>query len=324
MTGRRKFLVAGALGHIGSRLVRAMAEHYPGCDVTMVDDLSTQRFPSLFDLPKSASYRFVEAAIADLDLGPLVAGCDAVIQLAALTDAAGSFARREMVEQNNYGATDRIAVACADAGVPMFYPSSTSVYGPQSNVVDEDCGPEDLRPQSPYAETKLKEEDRIRELVRTHGLKAVVARLGTIFGVSPGMRFHTAVNKFCWQAATGQDLTVWRSAYEQKRPYLDLEDACRAIMYFIDTRLWDGRTYNIVTSNHTVRGVIDCIRSRVPDLSLKFVDVPIMNQLSYEVRNKQLDALEFGFAGDLDRGIATTLSLLGIRSGESRPRSIKR
>ena len=34
------------------------------------------------------------------------------------------------------------------------------------------------------------------------------------------MRFHTAVNKSCWQAVMGQPLTVWETAYGQKRTYL--------------------------------------------------------------------------------------------------------
>ena len=78
----------------------------------------------------------------------------------------------------------------------MIHLSSTSVYGTQKKMVDEDCPEEDLKPQSPYAATKLKEERLISKLVKEKSLKAVTFRFGTIFGVSPGMRFHTAVNKF--------------------------------------------------------------------------------------------------------------------------------
>ena len=30
------------------------------------------------------------------------------------------------------------------------------------------------------------------------------------------MRFHTAINKFCWQAVLGQPLTVWTTAKNQQ------------------------------------------------------------------------------------------------------------
>ena len=64
---------------------------------------------------------------------------------------------------------------------------------------------DELKPQSPYATTKLKEEDLVQTLAK-HGLRAVVFRFGTIFGASTGMRYHTAINKFCWQAVMEQPL----------------------------------------------------------------------------------------------------------------------
>src|ERR1019366_5534152 len=130
--------------------------------------------------------------------------------------------------------------------------SSTSVYGSQAAVVSEDCSEDELKPQSPYAETKLREERLIASLTAGNRLRAISCRLGTIFGASPGMRFHTAVNKFCWQAVMGQPLSVWRTAYNQKRPYLDLSDAVRTIAFIIKKDLFDGRVYNVLTLNATV------------------------------------------------------------------------
>ena len=62
----------------------------------------------------------------------------------------------------------------------------------------------------------------------------IILRFGTIFGISPGMRFHTAVNKFCFQASIGEPLTVWRTAYDQMRPYLYLNDAMKAFRLIIN------------------------------------------------------------------------------------------
>ena len=86
--------------------------------------------------------------------------------------------------------------------------SSTSVYGKQSSIVDENCKLDQLQPQSPYAEVKLKEEQLVRKLLKANKIKAVVCRFGTIYGISSGMRFHTAVNKFCWQACLNEPLTI--------------------------------------------------------------------------------------------------------------------
>lgn len=304
-----RIVVTGALGHIGSRLIRALPDALRDVEVIMLDDLSTQRFPSLFDLPAGARYRFVECDVTKAELDSHIAGADAVIHLAALTDAAGSFGRRDEVERVNFTATERVAAACLKHSVPMIAPSSTSVYGTQKSVVDEDCSAEDLKPQSPYAETKIREERHLTALAR-QGLRVVVLRLGTIFGTSPGMRFHTAINKFCWQAVMGTPLTVWKTAYDQRRPYLDLSDAVAAIAFFIKQGRFDGRIYNVVTENASVRTVVDRIRTFVPDLTVSFVDQAIMNQLSYDVANTRLDELGFKMSGNMERGIANTTALL--------------
>ena len=53
-------------------------------------------------------------------------------------------------------------------------------------------------------------------------VKTKTLRLGSICGTSPGMRFHAAISKFCYQASIGQPLTVWETALKQKRPFLSL------------------------------------------------------------------------------------------------------
>ena len=279
-------------------------------EIIMIDNMMTQRFPSLFNLPPMGKYRFIEGDVTKMDLDIVFSGASVVIHLAAITDAAGSFDRAEELEENNYQSTVKVANACAKNGASLIALSSTSVYGTQNEVVDEDCSKEELQPQSPYAVTKLKEEKLISKLSKENGLRAIHCRFGTIFGVSPGMRFHTAVNKFCWQAVMGQPITVWNTAYDQKRPYLDLFDASRAIVFIIENNIFDGRIYNVLTQNSTVRQVVDTIQEFVPNLEVEFVDNNIMNQLSYEVSCDRFKSQGFTFSGDLRRGIGETISLL--------------
>lgn len=304
-----KIVVTGALGHIGSRLIRELPVSFPDAALIMIDNMMTQRYCSLFDLPRKGNFKFVESDMTQVDLAPLLEGAHVVIHLAAITDAAGSFDRAAQVEQNNFSATRLIAEACADLGVRLVTLSTTSVYGTQKELVDEECSEEDLRPQSPYAKTKLQEERFVQQLVREKGLKASICRFGTIFGVSPGIRFHTAVNRFCWQAALGQPITVWRTAYDQKRPYLDLGDACGAIGHILRKDLFDGRVYNVLTLNATVRQIVEIIQRFIPDLSVRFVDSPIMNQLSYEVSDSRFRATGFTPKGNLERSIHEELEL---------------
>lgn len=305
-----KIVVTGAIGHIGSYVVRDLAHQFPGAEIVMIDNMSTQRFPSLFNLPATGRYRFLEANVTSMDLRPLLQNAHVVIHLAAITDAAGSFDKAAQLEANNYAATLKVAEACSETGARLIALSSTSVYGTQNAVVSEDCSPEELNPQSPYASTKLKEESLVTGLCVDKGLRGISCRFGTIFGASPGMRFHTAVNKFCWQAVMGQPITVWSTAYDQKRPYLDLFDASRAMSFIIRNDLFDGRIYNVLTQNATVRQIVDTIREFVPELEVTFVDNRIMNQLSYEVSCERFTSQGFTFAGDLCRGIGETIALL--------------
>ena len=305
-----KIIVTGAAGHIGSYIIRDFSSQFPGAEIILIDNMMTQRYSSLFNLPALGRYRFVEADITRIDLRPLLKNADVLIHLAAITDAAGSFNKADQLEANNFQATVKVAEACSDTGTRLIALSSTSVYGTQNAIVTEDCTPDELKPQSPYASTKIMEEKFVSQLTSNSGLKAISCRFGTIFGASPGMRFHTAVNKFCWQAAMGQPITVWSTAYDQKRPYLDLYDASRAIAFIIRNDIFDGLTYNILTHNITVRQVVDTIREFVPDLQVSFVDSKIMNQLSYEVSCEKFVSKGFTFAGDLRRGIGETFGLL--------------
>ena len=141
-------------------------------------------------------------------------------------------------------------------------------------------------------------------------MKAVILRFGTIYGTSKGMRFHTAVNKFCFQASANQPISIWKTAYNQKRPYLDINDAIRALIFVINKKLFNGEVYNILTANHTVEEVVSKIRKYKKNIKLEFVNSKIMNQLSYEVSNTKFKKKGFIFKGDLQKSINKTLDLL--------------
>jgi len=305
-----KIVITGAMGHIGSYLIRNLANQFTSPEIIMIDNLMTQRFPALFNLPKSATYRFIEGDITKLDLNLIFKDIDVVIHLAAITDAAGSFGNAEEVEHNNYLSTVKVADACAETNSALIALSSTSVYGTQDLEVDENCSEDQLQPQSPYAKTKIKEENYVLKLHKSKGLKSIHCRFGTIYGSSPGMRFHTAVNKFCWQAVMGQPITVWKTAYDQFRPYLDLQDASAAIVFIIKNDLFDGRIYNVLSDNLTVRQVVETIQEYVPKLEIEFVENEIMNQLSYKVLDQRFKSEGFIGSGNLNRGISETINLL--------------
>ena len=50
---RMKIVVTGALGHIGSALIRQLPLHFPAAEIVMLDNMMTQRYASLSIFPRS-------------------------------------------------------------------------------------------------------------------------------------------------------------------------------------------------------------------------------------------------------------------------------
>ena len=306
-----KVVVTGALGHIGSKLIREIPKRFPEVEVVLLDNFLTQRYCSLFNLP-NYNYKFLEIDILKNDLEYIFTDSDVVIHLAAITDAASSFNKKELVESVNLNGTEKVALVCAKLGIPLICPSTTSVYGTQNKVVDESCPESELNPQSPYAESKLLMEKMLKRLGEEKGLNFIIFRFGTIFGASPGMRFHTAVNKFIWQACMELPITVWKTAMYQKRPYLDINDACRSIEFVIDKNNFDNEIFNVLTINATVDDIILSIKKYIPSITVEFVDSPIMNQLSYCVSFEKFCSKGFKFIGNLDKRVKETIQMLDL------------
>jgi len=304
-------LITGALGHIGSRLSRELSEKCPEIKLYLIDNLSTQRYFSLFNHPHTDRVQFLFGDILDSKLYEKIPSVDVVLHLAALTDAESSFKEPKRVEEINVGGTRLISDFCIKHSIPLIYFSTTSVYGSSLKLVTEDALEKDLNPQSPYATTKLNGEKMIQELGNS-GLNYLILRMGTIFGFSPGMRFHTVVNKFCWESSLGLPLSVWKTAYLQKRPYLYLGDAIQAVLFLLNRGIYDLETYNVLTLNTTVQNIVETIQEFLPETQINTVDSLAMNQLSYEVSDQKFKELGFKSAGNLRDGIKEVLDQLKI------------
>ncbi len=113
----------------------------------------------------------------------------------------------------------------------------------------------------------------------------------------------------------GQPVTVWRTALHQKRPYLTLDDAMRALMFIIKNNLFDQRVYNVLTANLTVNDIVGFIKQHIPQHDIEYVDSEIMNQLSYEVSNRRFSKQGFEFTGSIEKSIEETIRLLGTAGG---------
>lgn len=101
-----------------------------------------------------------------------------------------------------------------------------------------------------------------------------------------------------------------KTAWEQRRPYLDIEDAVAAICFIIKNNHFYNEIYNIVTVNAAVKDIVEEIEKNLADVQVEFVKSKIMNNLSYDVSCEKIKALGFVPGGSLERGVKDTVELL--------------
>lgn len=299
-----KIIISGSFGHIGSYLIERIQNDKKFESITLIDNFQTQRFTSYLKLKKN-KFKLIDQSINDFNFNDLNENYDLFIHLAAITNAAESFKIKKLIHKNNFGGTKKVVDFCKKKKIPLIFPSSTSVYGKKFSIINSTNNMNNLFAQSPYAKTKINEEKYIKKNLK----KFIILRLGTIVGVSEGMRFHTAVNKFCYQASLNKPLTIWKKFYHKKRPYLTLNDFYKCFNFIIKNKHFSNETLDVVTKNYTVKEIISFIEN-FKKTKKKFVNTEILNQNSYEVISDKLLKLGIKFDKDIKKDIYKTLKLL--------------
>jgi nucleoside-diphosphate-sugar epimerase len=202
-------LVTGHHGYIGSVLAPLLQE--AGHDVTGLD---TAYYRGCDFGPEVGAVPSIVADVRDVKPEQL-AGFDAVVHLAALSnDPLGDFAP-ELTFDINLEGTLIVARAAQEAGVRRFvFASSCSMYGASDTdaLLDESAP---LRPLTPYAESKVRAEEALAEMA-SRDFAVVSMRNATVYGSSPRLRLDIVLNNLAgWAHTTGRirllsDGSSWR------------------------------------------------------------------------------------------------------------------
>ena len=306
-----KILITGGLGHIGSYLLENIDKIKFIKKIYIIDNLSTNRYCSLFNLPKTNKKIYFYQN--DLSLKNALKNfkkVDVVLNLASLTDAESSLKIKNKIYRNNLGIFDNILRYCKKNSSKLIHISSTSVYGEQRGLVDENC--EKLKPKSPYAEIKVKEEN----ILKKNKIRFVSYRFGTISGVSKGMRFHTAINKFCLYSVLGKPLPIWKSMMNKPRPYLSLRDAFKVIKFTIENNFFNNETFNILSENLTLKKIIGYFKKYKKTIKIKYEKSKLVNQYSYRVSNEKFTRKALLLKSNIYHDIKFTLKMFRNISNE--------
>ena len=300
-------LITGCCGHIGSHLVDNVHKIKNIKKTFIVDNLESNRFYSLFNSKKRNNLSFSIKDLKDPNSLNSFKKIDYVIHLASMTNAEKSFGKEKQMFSNNLNCLDTVIKYCIKNKTKLIHLSSTSVYGKQTEIVDEDCEEKFLIPQSPYAKIKLIEEKTLMKYRKN--LKYNTFRFGTIAGVSKGIRFHTAVNSFCLNAAINEKVRVYKNAMDQYRPYLSLRDSFKVFKFCFEKNFFTNDIHNALSGNYTVRQILNRIKKYKKKISIDFVDTPILNQLSYHVDQKKIQKRGLILNSDITNDIKETIDL---------------
>jgi nucleoside-diphosphate-sugar epimerase len=281
----QKVLITGGAGYVGHVLTpRLLAAGY---EVTVYDKL-------FFGcrLPNDPKLRVVQGDIRDTArLAALLAGQDAILHLACISNDASFELDERLSKTINYDCFEPLVVAAKTARVKRFvYCSSSSVYGvSNSPQVTED---HPLVPLTLYNKFK----GMCEPLLWKHmadDFTAVTIRPATVCGYSPRTRLDLSVNILTNHAVNKGTITVFGGL--QMRPNLHIEDMVDAyqLMLTAPHEKIHGEVFNIGFENHSIadlaRVVQRVVREEIPERGeVDIVTTPSDDNRSYHVNSDKI------------------------------------
>ena len=273
-----KVLVTGHDGYIGCVMTRVLSE--AGHDVRGLD---AYLFAECVFQPDAVSIEAVRADVRDVDREHL-AGYDAVVHLAALSNDPLGHVDPALTEEINFRATERIAAAARDAGVERFvFASSCSLYGVAGDaMLDESAS---FNPITPYGTSKVRAEEALSALA-TDDFSPTYMRNATAYGVSPRLRVDVVVNNLVAHGLTSGTILM-QSDGKSWRPLVHVEDFSRAFLAALEAprELVHDQAFNVgrTKENYQIRDLAEAVREVIPECDVSFAEDSGPDPRSYKV-----------------------------------------
>jgi nucleoside-diphosphate-sugar epimerase len=278
-----RVLVTGGAGYVGSALVPKLLK--AGYAVRVLD-LYLYGDDVLAPVKDNPGLEQIRGDIRDrATLEHAVAGCDAVIHLACISNDPSFELNPDLGKSINYDAFISLVDVSQDHGVTRFiYASSSSVYGIRNepNVTEELA----LEPLTDYSKYKALCEE-VLFTKRAPGFTTLILRPATVCGYSRRLRLDLTVNILTNHAFHNRTIRVFGG--EQMRPNIHIDDMTDLYVKSLEwpSEKIDGRIYNAGYYNFTVREIAKIVRQVVGD-DVKIVATPSDDHRSYHISSEAI------------------------------------
>lgn len=278
----KRVLVTGGAGYVGSSLVPKLLG--AGYEVSVLD---LYIYGDVFaHLKPNPGLTEVKGDLRDsAAVARAVAGCDAVIHLACISNDPSFDLDPSLGRSINFDCFRPLIQASKDAGVRRFvYASSSSVYGIKDDMdVTEDLP---LQPLTDYSKYKAMCEEVLEE-EREPGFVVVTLRPATVCGYAPRLRLDLTVNILTNHAINNGRITVFGG--NQLRPNIHVEDMTDLYVQLLEApdEAIDGKVWNAGYHNLKVRDIAEMVRTEVGP-KVDIVVTPTDDHRSYHVSSERI------------------------------------
>ena len=258
--GRRRVLVIGGGGYIGSALVPKLLK--AGYQVRVLDILmfGVESLKEVIDHPNlelvQGDFRQVDKVVQSLQ------EVDEVVHLGAIVGDPACDLDESLTVDINLSSTRTLAGLAKSHGVSRFvFASTCSVYGASPNILDERS---EAAPLGIYGHTKYASETVLMEMADAD-FAPTILRFATIFGFSGRTRFDLVVNLLTAKAKLDGEITVHDG--DQWRPFVHVEDAASSVVSVLEApeATVANEIFNVGSNdqNYTILQVGELIHQRV-------------------------------------------------------------
>jgi nucleoside-diphosphate-sugar epimerase len=282
----RSVLVTGGAGYVGAMLVPKLLAR--GHRVTVLDAYYFGAEP-LAALRGAAGLREVKGDIRDREIvRAALAGCDAVIHLACISNDPSFELDPSLAKSINYDAFAPLVEESRRAGVRRFvFVSSSSVYG--ASEADRVTEEHPLRPLTDYSKYKALCEPILLE-AQSPEFTTLVLRPATVCGFSTRMRFDLSVNILTSHAVTKRKITVFGGT--QTRPNIHIEDITDLYADVLDLpdETIGGAVLNAGYQNHTLSRLAEIVKTVVEQELPHLAPIPVETTPTDDKRSYRVDS----------------------------------